>query len=66
MATFFQLVSLLNPLRHDITIVQGTLLKGVGLEALWMHALVLAVIAIVLLTLSVNQFRSQLSWRIGK
>ncbi|MBD2037933.1 hypothetical protein H6F76_23560 [Leptolyngbya sp. FACHB-321] len=61
MLTFFQLASLLNSLRHDITIVQGILLKGVGLEALWMHALALAVIAIVLLTISVNQFRSQLS-----
>ncbi|CAA9418623.1 Domain of unknown function / Efflux ABC transporter, permease protein [uncultured Leptolyngbya sp.] len=61
MPTFFQVVSLLNPLRHYITIVRGILLKGVGLEALWMHALALAVIAIVLLTISVNQFRSQLS-----
>lgn len=61
MPTFFQVVSLLNPLWHDITIVRGILLKGVGLEALWMHALALAVIAIVLLTLSVNQFRRQLS-----
>jgi len=61
MPTFFQIVSLLNPLRHYITIVRGILLKGVGLEALWMHALALAVIAIVLLTISVNQFRSQLS-----
>ncbi|PSB24642.1 ABC transporter permease [Stenomitos frigidus] len=61
MPTFFQVVSLLNPLRHYIAIVRGILLKGVGLEALWMHALALAVIAIVLLTVSVNKFRSQLS-----
>lgn len=61
MPEFFQVVSLLNPLRHYIAIVRGILLKGVGLEALWMHALALAVIAIVLLTVSVNKFRNQLS-----
>ncbi|MBW4581155.1 MAG: ABC transporter permease [Tildeniella nuda ZEHNDER 1965/U140] len=61
MPEFFQVVSLLNPLRHYITIVRGILLKGVGLEALWMHALALAAIAIVLLTVSINKFRSQLS-----
>ncbi len=61
MPTFFQVVSLLNPLRHYIAIVRGILLKGVGLEALWMHALALALIAIVLLTVSINKFRSQLS-----
>ncbi|XGV96519.1 MAG: ABC transporter permease [Leptolyngbya sp. BL-A-14] len=61
MPTFFKVVSLLNPLRHYIAIVRGILLKGVGLEALWMHALALAIIAIVLLTISVNKFRSQLS-----
>jgi len=61
MPMFFQVVSQLNPLRHYIAIVRGILLKGVGLEALWMHALALAAIAIVLLTVSVNKFRSQLS-----
>lgn len=61
MPAFFQIVSQINPLRHYIAIVRGILLKGVGLEALWMHALALAAIAIVLLTISVNKFRSQLS-----
>ena len=61
MPAFFQIVSLINPLRHYIAIVRGILLKGVGLEALWLHALALAVIATVLLTVSVNKFRSQLS-----
>ncbi|MBC7971444.1 MAG: ABC transporter permease [Verrucomicrobia bacterium] len=61
MPAFFQIVSQINPLRHYIAIVRGILLKGVGLEALWIHALALAAIAIVLLTISVNKFRSQLS-----
>ncbi len=59
MPTFFQTLSLLNPLRHYIAIVRGILLKGVGLEALWMHALSLACFAVVLLTISTNRFRNQ-------
>ena len=61
MPMFFQIVSLLNPLRHYIAIIRGILLKGVGLEVLWMHALALAAFAVVLLTISINKFRSQLS-----
>ncbi len=59
MPTFFQTLSLFNPLRHYITIVRGILLKGVGLEALWMHAIALACFAVVLLTISTNRFRNQ-------
>jgi ABC-2 type transport system permease protein len=61
MPKFFQIVSLINPLRHYIAIVRGILLKGVGLEALWMHVLALVIFATVLMTISVNKFRSQLS-----
>jgi ABC-2 type transport system permease protein len=41
--------------------MRGLLLKGVGLEALWMHALALVLFAITLLTISTRQFRKQLS-----
>ncbi len=61
MPPFFQVLSLLNPLRHYITIVRGILLKGVGLDVLWMHVLALIGFAVVLLTISINKFRSQLS-----
>lgn len=61
MPEFFQYISLVNPLRHYIAIVRGILLKGVGLEALWIHALALAGFAIVLLTISATRFRNQLS-----
>jgi ABC-2 type transport system permease protein len=47
MPPLFQVLSLLNPLRHYIAIVRGILLKGVGLD--------------VLLTISISKFRSQLS-----
>lgn len=60
MPKFFQYLSIFNPLRHYIAIVRGILLKGVGLEALWMHALALLGFAVVLLTISTNRFRSQL------
>ncbi|WP_341527287.1 ABC transporter permease [Nostoc sp. UHCC 0302] len=54
-------VSLLNPLRHYITIVRGILLKGVGLEVLWLNAIALLLFATVLLSISINRFRRQLS-----
>jgi ABC-2 type transport system permease protein len=60
MPVFFRTVSLLNPLRHYITIVRGMQLKGVGLEALWPHALALALMALALMTFSVSRFRRQL------
>ncbi|MDK2410075.1 hypothetical protein QHH03_12940 [Aphanizomenon sp. 202] len=58
---FFQVLSLLNPLRHYITIVRGILLKGVGLDVLWIHVLALLGFAVVLLSISVTKFRNQLS-----
>ncbi|MCX5931586.1 MAG: ABC transporter permease [Cyanobacteria bacterium] len=61
MPAFFQVLSLLNPLRHYIAILRGLLLKGVGLEALWPHALALLVMAPLLMAISVSRFRSQLS-----
>ncbi|WP_041232950.1 ABC transporter permease [Cylindrospermum stagnale] len=54
-------LSLLNPLRHYIQIVRGILLKGVGLEVLWLNAIALLLFAILLLSISINRFRRQLS-----
>ncbi|GAC1459219.1 MAG: ABC transporter permease [Chamaesiphon sp.] len=61
MPIFFQYLSLLNPLRHFVTIARGILLKGVGLSILWPNVLALGVFVVVLLTISINRFRSQLS-----
>ncbi|MBH8566863.1 ABC transporter permease [Nostoc sp. CENA67] len=61
MPVVFQYLSLLNPLRHYIAIVRGILLKGVGLEVLWFHAIALLFFAVLLLSISVNNFRRQLS-----
>jgi len=56
-----QYFALLNPLNHYVLILRGLLLKGVGLDVLWPNALALLVFAIVLLTISINRFRTQLS-----
>lgn len=61
MPPLFQTLSLLNPLRHYITIVRGILLKGVGIEVLWMHVLALIGFAVVLMSISIRKFRNQLS-----
>lgn len=61
MPKFFQYLAIMNPLRHYIAIIRGILLKGVGLEALWIHAIALACFAVILLSISINRFRSQLS-----
>lgn len=57
----FKYLSLLDPLRHYVTIVRGILLKGVGLEVLYPQAIALVIFAVVLMSISVSRFRSQLS-----
>ncbi|MBW4521416.1 MAG: ABC transporter permease [Scytolyngbya sp. HA4215-MV1] len=61
MPEIFQHLSFLNPLRHFVAIIRGILLKGAGLGELWLNVLALAIFAIVLLGVSANRFRSQLS-----
>ncbi|MEH2396689.1 ABC transporter permease [Nostoc sp.] len=61
MPLIFKYISLLNPLRHYVAIVRGILLKGSGLDVIWLNAIALLVFAIVLLSISINQFRRQLS-----
>jgi ABC-2 type transport system permease protein len=61
MPVAFKYLSLLNPLRHYVAIVRGILLKGVGLEVLYPQAIALVIFAVVLMSISVSRFRSQLS-----
>lgn len=61
MPTFVQWLSYLDPLRYFIEVCRGVLLKGVGLETLWPQVMVLLIFATVLMTLSIRQFRRQLS-----
>jgi ABC-2 type transport system permease protein len=61
MPTFLRYLSVLDPLRHYIQILQGILLKGVGFNVLWLNVLALAVFAVVFLTIGINRFRGQLT-----
>lgn len=61
MPTFFRILSFFNPLRHYVTIARSLLLKGVGLEVLLPEVLALVGFTVLLLGLSINRFRAQLS-----
>jgi ABC-2 type transport system permease protein len=61
MPTFMQWLTYLDPMRYFIEVSRGVLLKGVGLEALWLQVSILLVFAAVLMTLSIRQFRQQLT-----
>jgi ABC-2 type transport system permease protein len=56
-----QYLTLLNPLRYFIIIIQDVFLKGVGLAVLWPQLVGLALLGIGLLTLSVFRFREHLA-----
>ncbi len=60
MPPFWQTLSLVNPLRHYITIVRDILLKGVGLEVIWPNVLALAGFAVIAIWVSATRYRSQL------
>ena len=61
MSTFVQGLTYLNPLRYFTEVCRGVILKGVGLEVLWPQVLILILFAAVLMTLSIRQFRRQLT-----
>ena len=61
MPPFMQCLTYLDPLRYFIEVCRGILLKGVGMETIWPQVLILLVFATVLMSLSVRQFRRQLS-----
>lgn len=61
MPDFVQWLTYLDPMRYFIEVCRGVLLKGVGLETLWPQVLILLSFATVLMTLSIRQFRQQLS-----
>lgn len=60
MPSFFQYLSWLNPLRHYIILLRGLLLKGIGLDVLWLHGLIVCAFTTILFTISINNFRRQL------
>ena len=56
MPTFFQWLSLLDPLRHYLEMVRGIFLKGAGIGALWRQLLFLSVMGPGLLWFAVKRF----------
>lgn len=61
MPTYMQWLSYLDPLRYYIEVCRGMILKGVGLAELWPQVLILLMFALLLLALSIRQFRNQLT-----
>jgi ABC-2 type transport system permease protein len=60
MPVFLQYVTRVVPARYFLTVLRGVLLKGVGFETVWPDLAALAVVAVVLLTLS--SVRLQRQW----
>ena len=60
MPQVLQWFTYLNPLRYYLIIIRGTFLKGIGLDVLWPQLVALAVLATVLLTVSILRFRKAL------
>ncbi len=61
MPEFLRYLSILNPLRHYIRILRGILLKGIGLDMLYPNVFALLLFAVFFLTISIRQFRKQLT-----
>jgi len=52
-------VSLLIPSTHYLIILRAILLKGVGIEAVWPHTLILAGFALTVILISIRRFETQ-------
>lgn len=61
MPRFFQILSWCDPLRHYVAIARNLILKGATIQGIIPNIVILFVIAIMLLLISVNRFRSQLN-----
>jgi drug efflux transport system permease protein len=61
MPAWLQPVTALNPVKHFAIIARGIMLKGSGIDILYRELLALAVIALVMVSLSAWRFRKQLS-----
>ena len=53
----FQMLTLINPLRHYLEIVRALFLKGAGIEALWTRLLALLAMGVGLLWAAAGRFR---------
>jgi len=60
MPEFIQWITYLNPMRYFLEILRYIFLKGVGMDVLWDRFLALALIAGVVLTITVTRFKKKL------
>lgn len=61
MPKFFRILSFFDPLRHYVTIARSLILKGVGIGVLLPEIATLTAFAVLLLGVSIYQFRAQLN-----
>ncbi len=60
MPTFLQWFTVINPLRYFLVVIRAVFLKGVGLAVLWPDLAMMALLAFLMLTISVLRFRKSL------
>lgn len=60
MPPFWRELTIVNPLRHYITILRDIILKGVGLDVIWPNVLALIAFAVLAIGISASRYRSQL------
>jgi ABC-2 type transport system permease protein len=60
MTPFFKALSFAVPLRYFLRVSRGVMLRGAGLESLWIEIVALTVFALVMLTLASVRFRKTL------
>jgi ABC-2 type transport system permease protein len=61
MPAWLQPITEINPVKHFAIIARGIMLKGSTLDVLYPELLALAVIAVVMVSVSAWRFRKQLS-----
>jgi len=60
MPEFLQFLTYANPMRYFQTVIRSVYLKGVGLDVLWPEMMAMAIIGIIMLTVSVLRFQKSL------
>jgi len=60
MPRLLQWFTVINPLRYFLVVIRAVFLKGVGLAVLWPDLAAMALLALVMLTISVLRFRKSL------
>jgi ABC-2 type transport system permease protein len=60
MPEWMQTLTYFNPLRYFLEVLRGVYLRGVGLEVLWPQMAAMALLAVVMLVISVARFKKSL------